>query len=173
MQNLLSVPLFFQLLMFTIFIAFTLLSFDQGIQDLSFEIVLSINCMSCQTLFNYVVLNHAHNLSLHSSTTANIGNVSRWYTPNIKQQKLILIIIQRSQVPFFLYGYNIFHCSMIYFEGVILLKKFSNFKCVFFPLFRSIEFSILHFSWWRNISHFFCCSGDWEVSFDSAKIFMH
>lgn len=128
-QALLSGPLFFQLTLFAGFIAFTLLSFDQGIHDLSFEIVPSINCMSCQMLVNYIFSTHANKLSLCSSGIADIAYESFWYTMSINQQKLILFTIQRAQVPYFLHGYNMFRCSMQTFQEVRwFFNQFSTFS---------------------------------------------
>lgn len=107
-QNLLSGSLFFQLTIFAGFIAFALLSLDQGVHDLSFEIVLSINCMFSQLLIKYVFSSYAHNLSLCSSGVADIAYSSLWYPLPINQRNLNLFMIRRSQAPFFLHGYKKF-----------------------------------------------------------------
>lgn len=117
-QNLLSGPLFFQLIIFAGFIAFALLSLDQGVHDLSFEIVMSINCMFTQLLINYVFSSYAHSLSLCSSGVADIAYSSLWYTLPINQRNLILFMIRRSQAPFYLHGYKIFLCNLQTFQEV-------------------------------------------------------
>ncbi|XP_055301839.1 uncharacterized protein LOC129568216 isoform X2 [Sitodiplosis mosellana] len=132
-KNLLSGPLFFQHITFAGFLAFTLLSLDQGIHDLSFDIVLSINCMFTQILFNYVFSSYAHSLSLCSSGVADIAYGSLWYTLPINQRDLILFTIRRSQIPFYLHGYKIFYCSMQTFQELIR-KSFS-----YFLLFRQLR----------------------------------
>lgn len=118
MKELLSGTLFFLLVLFAGFVAFTLLSLSQGVQDLSFEIVLSINCMFNQILFNYIFSSYGHRLSLCSSGVANDAYFSQWHQLPVIQQNLILIIVRRAQQTFYLDGYRFFNCSMDTFQKV-------------------------------------------------------
>lgn len=133
MEVLLSGPLFFLLIVFAGFIAFTLLSLDQGVQDLSFEIVLSLNCMFTQLLVNFIFSSYANNLTLCSVGIADIAYSSNWYELPLNQRNLILFVIQRSQKIFFLNGYHMFNCSMETFQQLIR-KSFS-----YFLLFRQLK----------------------------------
>lgn len=118
MKELLSGTLFFLLVLFAGFVAFTLLSLSQGVQDLSFEIVLSINCMFNQILFNYIFSSYGHRLSICSLGVADVVYFSQWHQLPLIQQNLILMIIRRAQQTFYLDGYRFFNCSMETFQKV-------------------------------------------------------
>lgn len=72
MQNLMGAPIFFQLLLFTGFIAFGLLSLDQSVRDISFEIVQSLICLLVQLYLNFTFCYHAGNMARRTSSIANI-----------------------------------------------------------------------------------------------------
>lgn len=117
-EKLLSGPLFFLYLDFVIFIAFGLLSLDQGVQDLSFEIVLSMDCLLTQILLTFIFSSYADNLTLCSSNVANSAYGSLWYKLPLSQRSLNLMIIRRSQRTFYLNGFKMFFCSMQTFQEV-------------------------------------------------------
>lgn len=72
MQNLMGEPIFFQLLLFTGFIAFGLVSLDQGVQDSSFEIVQCMNCLLVQLYSSFTFCYHADNMTRRTSSIASI-----------------------------------------------------------------------------------------------------
>lgn len=117
-QQMMAAPLFFQLLVFTVFIAFSLLSLDQGLHDLSFEIVQSLNCLLVQIYLNFTFCSYADNMSRRTSGVADIVYNSIWYKLPATDRKLLTLIIMRAQVPFYLNGFHLFNCSLNSFQKV-------------------------------------------------------
>lgn len=118
-QNLMGAPIFFQLLFFTAFIAFGLLSLDQGVQDFSFEIVQSLNCLLVQLWLNFTFCQNADNMARRTASIANIIYNSYWYMFSIEHSRMVtLIIMRRAQVPFVLNGFQLFNCSLPSFQNV-------------------------------------------------------
>lgn len=139
-QNLMGAPIFFQLLFFTGFIAFGLLSLDQGVQDLSFEIVQSLNCLLVQLYLNFTFCYHADNMARRTSSIANIVYHSYWYMIPPEQSRILILIMRRAQVPFVLNGFQLFNCSLPSFQSVSFDSEDNHFPVVLlkaFFIFRS------------------------------------
>lgn len=139
-QKLMGAPIFFQLLLFTGFIAFGLLSLDQGVQDLSFEIVQSMSCLLVQLYLNFRFCYHADNMARRTSSIANIVYNSHWYLIPVEQSRMLALIMRRAQVPFVLNGFQLFHCSLQSFQSVSCWNYFVILSCVV----KWMPFSFVH-----------------------------
>lgn len=108
----LSGVFFFLLLVFVVMLASSLLSFDQGIHDISYEIFLGCHCLASQILLNFIACRYAERLTTQSFAIADIVYESIWYDLPNEIQKYFILIIQRSHVAFHLHGFQIINVSM-------------------------------------------------------------
>lgn len=109
---------FFQMVVCAGFLAFVLLSLDQNIKSLTFDVVININCLFLEILLNFSSCNHAQTLTTRSFQVAEDFYNILWYELPCNQQKMIAMTIQRAQKPFYLHGYKMFTCSMETFLAV-------------------------------------------------------
>lgn len=130
-----SGPLFFQLLVYAVFIAVNLLQLDevllnsaqlvtfkklnsknclpfQTLQNFDFGILLNLNSLITQIIFNYISCSYANNVTVQSLSAADIAFSVPWYAFPMTRQHFIMQMIQRAQKPFYLKGYNIVECSL-------------------------------------------------------------
>lgn len=99
-------------------LASSLLSFDQGIHDFSYEIFVGCHCLMSQTILNFIACRYAERLTTQSFAVSDIVYESFWYHFPSRIQKYFILIIQQSHVPFHLHGYCIFNVSMARFLEV-------------------------------------------------------
>lgn len=148
-----SGPLFFQLLVYAVFIAMNLLQLDevrqklnsflqvnsiaisnrssklrkrnnylpfQTLQHFDFGILINLNSMITQIIFNYISCSYANNVTMKSFAAADIVFSTPWYAFPVTRQLFVVQMIQRAQKPFYLKGYNIVECSLTTFFNVNL-----------------------------------------------------
>lgn len=109
---------FFLLLVFVLLLGSALLAFDQGVHDISYEIIIGVHGLVSQILLTYVASRYAEQLTSKSFAIADIVYDAPWYTFPAKFQKYVVFIIQQSNVPFHLTGFRIFDVSMATFLDV-------------------------------------------------------
>lgn len=162
-----SGPLFYQLLVYVVFLALNLLQFDrvtdcisliamagtdfiynfQTVSELNFSVILNLDALLNQIIFNYITCNYASNVTTKLSSVSDIISNSFWYLYPIDVQKLLPLAIHRSQLPFRLTGYGVITCSMATYLAVCISLKsfkrifvqeisFHNFS-IYFQLFKS------------------------------------
>ncbi|XP_031636184.1 uncharacterized protein LOC116349071 [Contarinia nasturtii] len=124
-----SGPLFFQLLVYVVFLALNLLQFDQEISDFSLAMALNINALLNQVLLNYVTCNYSTNVALKVCTVADVAFDAHWYSFPVADQKLFPLLIQRTQKQIRLSGYDIINCSRETF--ILFLKSAVSYFLVF------------------------------------------
>lgn len=111
-QTILAGAFFFQLVICAIFIAFILSSIDQNLQNISYDVVISLFSLSLQILLNFATCKCAQSVQSRSLEVAEMVYDSLWYRLPCSQQKMIAFIIERAQKPFYFRGYQIFTCSL-------------------------------------------------------------
>lgn len=104
---------------------------EQTFKEFNFNILLNLNSLATQILFNYISCYHANNLTLKSWSTSDIAYNTLWYTFPVDSQRSIMQMIQRSQKPFYLKGFGIVDCSLATFLNV-RKKKICLFCSSFF-----------------------------------------
>lgn len=72
---------------------------------------LNVNALINQIVFNYVTCNYATNVTGKLSTVTDIVFDANWYEFPVVEQKLIPLVIHRTQKQIRLTGYNIITCS--------------------------------------------------------------
>lgn len=117
-QKMMSGVFFFLLLVFVLLLGSSLLAFDQGVHDISYEIMVGIHGLVSQILLTYVASRYAEQLTSNSFSIADIVYDAPWYTFPTKFQKYLVLTIQQSNVPFHLTGFQIFDVSMATFLDV-------------------------------------------------------
>lgn len=90
----------------------------QTIKEFNFSILLNMNSFFTQILLNYISCYHANNVTLKSSSVADIAYDMRWYTFPVQEQRFIIRMIQRAQKPFHLKGFGIVDCTLATFLNV-------------------------------------------------------
>lgn len=111
--------IFFQ---FSVFVVCTVLgigSFENSVKSLSLESVCCFNEFLMQFVSVYALCICATKLTTKSTEMGDKIYYSAWYSLSLKQQKMIVPMIQQGQNEFFLDGFNIFPCSMETFLKVI------------------------------------------------------
>lgn len=81
-------------------------------KQFDFDILLNLNSLITQIIFNYISCSFANNLTIKSMSAANIAFDLPWYEYPVSKQYFIMRLIQRAQKPFYLKGYNIVECSL-------------------------------------------------------------
>lgn len=109
---------FFLLLVFVLLLGSSLLAFDQGVHDISYEIMVGVHGLASQTLLTYVACHYAEQLTFQSFSIGDIVYDAPWYTFPTTFHKYFALTIQRSNVPFHLTGFRIFDVSMVTFLDV-------------------------------------------------------
>lgn len=108
-------PLFFDLSSCIIATVFELLSIDKDIQNKRFDSNTFTN-VSTLVLHNSMVFFFSHFSEKFTDRSYDVGDVIYsdllWYKLSIRQQKLLILPIQRAQKLFRLRGYGIFDCSL-------------------------------------------------------------
>lgn len=110
-KMLMAAPLFFKILIFVMSMVLAIRSFEQSLQNPSFEFLVCICCLLQELLFIYLLCLFATNLTIKSTEMANTIYNTRWHALPLTQQKMITSIIRQGQIPFKLTGY-IFSASL-------------------------------------------------------------
>lgn len=79
--------------------------------DFSLAMVLNVNALLNQILFNYVTCNYSTNVLGKMSEIADIVFDAHWFTFPVDHQKLFPLVIQHTQKQTRLSGYQIITCS--------------------------------------------------------------
>lgn len=111
-KNLLDESLFFQLLLFVIFIALSLFCVDQYMNDMDLNAILSFNLLISQVLFNSLFSYFSDEVSEQSNIIGWYAYDMHWYLMVIKQRYFIEWIIRRAQKPLIITGARIVPSSM-------------------------------------------------------------
>lgn len=117
-QKMMSGVFFFLLSIFVVLLGTSLLAFDQGVHDISYDIMVGVHGLVSQTILTYVASRFAEQLISQSFSIGDIVYDAPWYTFPTKFQKNFVLIIQKSNVPFHLRGFWIFNVSMATFSDV-------------------------------------------------------
>lgn len=111
-KDLLDESLFFQLLLFVIFIALSLFCIDQNMERMDVNAILSFNLLVSQALFNSLFSYFSDIVSDQSSAIGWYAYNMHWYEMPIKQRYFIEWIIRRAQKPLIITGARIVPSSM-------------------------------------------------------------
>lgn len=126
LQTILAGSFFFQMAACAGFLAFMLLSLDQNMKTLTFDVVINFFCTILQIVLNFSSCNHAQTITDRSFEVAEDFYNILWYKLPCEQWKMIKMVIQRAQKPFYLRGYKIFTCSMETFLTVRSKEEFDE-----------------------------------------------
>lgn len=88
------------------------------LKHFDFDILLNLNSLSTQIIFNFISCYYANNVTIKSFAAAEIAYGMNWYVFPVKRQFLIMQMVQRAQKPFYLKGYDIVDCSLTTFRNV-------------------------------------------------------
>lgn len=134
-QQLMSGPFFKQLCIYTIFIGHSLhsrvtnssenplnrynlkikivlLFTFQDIKEYTFDVLLAINALFLQTVFNFIICYFADTVTSASLNVADTLYNVDWFEFPVKEQQMISFMIRRAQIPFHFRGNNSITCSM-------------------------------------------------------------
>lgn len=94
----------------------------QTLNHFDFSILLNLDSLFTQLLFNYISCFYATNVTVKSFSAAEIAYNIHWYKFPVKNQLFIMQMIRRAQKPFYLKGYNIVECSLTTFLNASPIK---------------------------------------------------
>lgn len=95
-------------------------SLFQTLKHFNFSILLNLNSLITQVIFNYISCSYANNVTVRSLSAAEIAYSMPWYGFPVSRQLFIKHMIRRAQKPFYLKGYDIVECSLTTFFNVNL-----------------------------------------------------
>lgn len=98
------------------------ITFSQTFKQIDFNILLNLNSLFTQILFNYISCYYANNVTNNALSTAEIAYNIHWYKLPWRKQHFVKLMIARAQKPFFLKGYDIVDCSLSTFLNVNLIR---------------------------------------------------
>lgn len=119
-QIIMSGPLFFDLFYSVLFIAFSLFALDHSMEQINLNSIICIECLFFAILITYILCSLSEKMTQQSYRIGDTLFESKWYKLPIKEQKLLILFIQRSQKEFRLNGYKIIDCSLKTFVAVRL-----------------------------------------------------
>lgn len=156
-KQIMSGPLFFELLCVIVITVCELLSLDYAITEHQFDsmLILIVCCLLIHMSMLSLLSHHSENLTTKSYDIANITYLDlQWYNLTVSQQKLLVLPIIRAQKTFRLEGFGILDCSLEMFLKVISMNFFRIYKCSFQSrkqkLINSYSFQIIR----SSISYF-------------------
>lgn len=117
-RGLLECPLFYQLMAFVAFLAFTMLFMDQSKDTIDFNIFLALILFSTQCLMNSIAGHFADNLNDDLEYVGEMAYDLNWYKMAQKDRAIVQWLIHRSQKSIRLSGFTIIDCSMATFLKV-------------------------------------------------------
>lgn len=95
---------------------------DQTIQDQQVDatVIVSANALGIHVSMVYILCHYAEKLTTQSfKVTRMVYSDLLWYQMPIRQEKTIIMPLQRAQLQFRLEGYGIYSCSLHLFVTVI------------------------------------------------------
>lgn len=111
-QLLLAGPLFFLFIIFAGVIALSLLSLENVLHDLSFEILLGIDLLLTQNFLSLLICSYATEATTQTALNGYQIYDAKWYYLPCEQQMMIVPLVQQAQVTYQLYGFKMITCSM-------------------------------------------------------------
>lgn len=109
----------------------------QTFEHFNLHILLNLNSLFTQILFNYITCYNANNVTSKALSVAEITYNIHWYKLPVKKQRFVQMMIRRAQKPFYLKGYDIVECSLSTFLKVNLIRQASgSIVLLAFVLFR-------------------------------------
>lgn len=115
-EDLMSAIMFFQLLMYVIFIALSLLAVDKA--EINTALLFDFQCLGLYTAYTFVCCSSSENLTEKSLDVSNVAYNSMWYCMSINERKVVILTIIRSQKEFRLDALGLFECSFVTFLQV-------------------------------------------------------
>lgn len=110
--------LFYQTVICVVNIAFGLFSLDQSLDDPSLDIFASIVALFNLLTSTFVCCYYAEGVTTDLLRVGDIFYNSFWYKLSSQEQKILILLIQRSQIIFRLKGFEFFDCSLEVFAVV-------------------------------------------------------
>lgn len=93
-------------------------------KEYTFDVVVGLYALAFQTMFNFFLGYFADKFTSASLNVTNIVYAMNWFEFPVKEQKLILIMIQRAQIQFHFKGNDTIVCSTHKFVQVCCLAYF-------------------------------------------------
>lgn len=84
----------------------------QNIKEYTFDVLLAINALFTQTVFNFIICYFADIVTGASLNVAETLYNVDWFEFPVKEQQMISFMIRRAQIPFHFRGNNSITCSM-------------------------------------------------------------
>lgn len=142
--------LFYQTIICVINIAFGLFSLDQSLDEPSFDTFASMIALFNLLTSTFVYCYYAEGVTTDLLRVGNIFYSSLWYKLSSQEQKLLILLIQRSQIIFRLRGFEFFDCSLEVFAVVcswMLIPKLVEiyFKIYFWLFLQMIRSAVSYF----------------------------
>lgn len=129
-QNLMSGIIFNILLSCVLFLILVLLSVDQSnVTAIDFNLLLNLDCLLTYLIICYIYCHFSENMTTKSFEIGDIVYNSFWYKMSIKEQKIIILMIQQSQKEFRLSGLGLIDCSLATFLTVTINFFHFQFQC--------------------------------------------
>lgn len=125
--------LFFQLLSCVAFFALTLFSLNQA-DAIDSQVLIDLQDVLMYLCLCYVYSHFAENICAKSASLANVIYCTNWYEMPIVEQKIIILMIARSQKEYRFQGYGLVYCSLGNFLAVckrLLSIRFGSIQIVF------------------------------------------
>lgn len=119
-KSIMGGALFYELAGCATYVAISLFAIDRSLQNINLNTLINIYCLLTSLVFNFFICSYSEDLTQRSLDVADIIYDSNWYRLQYKQQKLLIMSIQRSQRIFRLKGFQIVDCSMEIFLKVRL-----------------------------------------------------
>lgn len=151
------------------------ITFSQTFKQIDFNILLNLNSLFTQILFNYISCYYANNVTNNALSTAEIAYNIHWYKLPWRKQHFVKLMIARAQKPFFLKGYDIVDCSLSTFLNVNLIRcAHARTLALSLSLLLSNDgFCFRLFcSSSRRRFHFIWSSNGWEIEWIRRKWFL-
>lgn len=116
-QGLMSGIIFIVLLSCVLFLVLMLLKMDQ-FTTITYDSISIFDALLTYSIICYVYCRFSENITSKSLEIGDIVYNSLWYKMPLKEQKLIILMIQRSQKEFRLSGLGLVDCSLATFLAV-------------------------------------------------------
>lgn len=84
----------------------------QTFSEFNGAVILNLNALLNQIVFNYITCNYASIITEKLSSVSIIVSDSKWYMYPLDVQKLLPLFIQRTQSQYRITGYGVITCSM-------------------------------------------------------------
>lgn len=84
----------------------------QNIKEYTFDVLLALNVLFLQTVFNFIICYSADIVTSASLNVADTLYNVDWFEFPVKEQQMISFMIRRAQIPFYFRGNDSITCSM-------------------------------------------------------------